>query len=198
MATAVFGSAHRAAPDQPRGYAEIRRFLGTVAATEEPRHPLTGLCLEEADPPGRSCLMLTRVGVCRTRFWPHRPGLPVRSNDSPSEFPVDEIRNPSNVGALFIRSMANTRSAAKRARQTQVRMLRNRRVLTEIKSQQKKLRAAIGAGDEKQAALEFAALSSRLDKASRRGVIHKNFANRKKSRASRKLVAAKAPKAGAA
>jgi small subunit ribosomal protein S20 len=94
--------------------------------------------------------------------------------------------------------MANTRSAAKRARQTQVRMLRNRRVLTEIKSQQKKLRAAVGAGDEKQAALEFAALSSRLDKASRRGVIHKNLANRKKSRASRKLVAAKAPKAGAA
>jgi hypothetical protein len=32
MATAVFGSAHRAAPDQPRGYAEIRRFLETVAA----------------------------------------------------------------------------------------------------------------------------------------------------------------------
>jgi small subunit ribosomal protein S20 len=68
-------------------------------------------------------------------------------------------------------------------------MLRNRRVLTGIKSQHKKLTAAVAAGDEKQAALELAGLSSRLDKASRRGIIHKNLANRKKSRASRKLVA---------
>ena len=146
--------------------------------------------------------MLTRMGGCLACAGrcsrPTVQDIPGRRNDSLVEFPVDEIRNPGNVAALFIRSMANTRSAAKRARQTQVRMLRNRRVLTEIKSQQKKLRAAIGAGDEKQAALEFAALSSRLDKASRRGVVHKNFANRKKSRASRKLVAAKAPKAGAA
>jgi small subunit ribosomal protein S20 len=94
--------------------------------------------------------------------------------------------------------MANTRSAAKRARQTQVRMLRNRRVLSGIKSQQRKLTAAVAAGDQKQVALEFAALSSRLDKASRRGVIHKNLANRKKSRASKKLAAGKAPEAGAA
>jgi small subunit ribosomal protein S20 len=86
--------------------------------------------------------------------------------------------------------MANTRSAAKRARQTRVRMLRSRRVLTGIKSQQKKLTAAIAAGDEKQVALEFAGLSSRLDKASRRGIIHKNLANRKKSRASKALAAA--------
>jgi hypothetical protein len=41
MATAVFGSAHRAAPDQPRGCAEIRRFVGTVAA-EEPDTPSRG------------------------------------------------------------------------------------------------------------------------------------------------------------
>ena len=85
--------------------------------------------------------------------------------------------------------MANTRSAAKRARQTQVRMLRNRRVLTSIKSQQKKLRAAVAAGDEKQAVLDLAALCSRLDKASQRGIIHKNLANRKKSRAAKTLVA---------
>jgi small subunit ribosomal protein S20 len=67
-------------------------------------------------------------------------------------------------------------------------MLRNRRVLTSIKSQQKKLSAAVAARDEKQAVLEFAALSSRLDKASRRGIIHKNLANRKKSRAARTLA----------
>jgi small subunit ribosomal protein S20 len=76
-------------------------------------------------------------------------------------------------------------------------MLRNRGVLTGIKSQQKKWNAAVAAGDEKRIALEFSALSSRLDKASQRGVIHKNLANRKKSRASKSLVAAKAPKATA-
>jgi small subunit ribosomal protein S20 len=112
-----------------------------------------------------------------------------------STFPVDDLNGQRNVPALFHRSMANTRSAAKRARQTQVRMLRNRRVLTGIKSQQKKLRAAVAAGDQKQVALEFAALSSRLDKASRRGIIHKNLANRKKSRASKTLVSAAKPKA---
>jgi small subunit ribosomal protein S20 len=144
-------------------------------------------------------LMSTQMGAGRKRFSPYRSGCPqplAVLHLSSSRLTKFAIRVTWLL--FFIRSMANTRSAAKRARQTQVRMLRNRRVLTEIKSQQKKLRTAIGAGDEKQAALEFAALSSRLDKASRRGVIHKNLANRKKSRASRKLVAAKAPKAGAA
>ena len=77
-------------------------------------------------------------------------------------------------------------------------MLQNRQVLTGIKSQQKKLSVAVAAGDEKRVALEFAALSSRLDKAARRGIIHKNLANRRKSRASGKLVAAKASKAATA
>jgi small subunit ribosomal protein S20 len=77
-------------------------------------------------------------------------------------------------------------------------MIQNRRVLTGIKSQQKKLSAAVAAGDAKQVALEFGALSSRLDKASRRGIIHKNLANRKKSRASKKSVTAKAPNAATA
>jgi small subunit ribosomal protein S20 len=109
------------------------------------------------------------------------------------EFRVDDLAASSSVPALFS-SMANTRSAAKRARQTQVRMLRNRSVITGIKSQQKKLNAALAAGDEKVIALEFANLSSRLDKASRRGIVHQNLANRRKSRASRKLIPAKAPK----
>jgi ribosomal protein S20 len=59
------------------------------------------------------------------------------------------------------------------------------------------LNAAVAAGDEKRIALEFAALASRLDKASQRGVVHKNFANRKKSRASKKLAPAKTSKASA-
>jgi small subunit ribosomal protein S20 len=85
--------------------------------------------------------------------------------------------------------MANTRSAAKRARQTQVRTLRNRSILSGIKSQQKKLSVAIASGDANRVAVEFAAFNSRLDKAAQRGVIHKNLANRRKSRAAKHLVA---------
>jgi small subunit ribosomal protein S20 len=79
--------------------------------------------------------------------------------------------------------MANTRSAAKRARQTLTRTLRNKSVLTRIKSQQKRYQSALAAGDQAQAARELAVLSSRLDKAAKIGVIHANLASRRKSRA---------------
>jgi small subunit ribosomal protein S20 len=86
--------------------------------------------------------------------------------------------------------MANTRSAAKRARQTQARTLQNKSILTGIKSQQKKLDAVIAGGDKAKIEAEVAVLASRLDKAAKRGVVHKNFAAHRKSRTGR-LVAAK-------
>jgi len=79
--------------------------------------------------------------------------------------------------------MANIQSAAKRARQTQSRTLRNKSVLTGIRSQQKKLAAAVASGDATKVQEELRLLSSRLDKAAKRRVIHKNLANRRKSRA---------------
>jgi small subunit ribosomal protein S20 len=79
--------------------------------------------------------------------------------------------------------MANTRSAAKRARQTAARTLENKSVLTGIKSQQKRLNAVIAGGDKSKIEAELAVFSSRLDKAAKRGAVHKNFAGRKKSRA---------------
>ena len=85
--------------------------------------------------------------------------------------------------------MANTRSAAKRARQTTARALQNKSVLTGIKSQQKKLDIAIAAGDKSKIEAELAVLSSRLDKAAKRGVVHKNFAGRRKSRAVHAIAA---------
>jgi len=81
--------------------------------------------------------------------------------------------------------MANIQSAAKRARQTQSRTLRNKSVLTGIRSQQKKLAAAVASGDATKVQEELRLLSSRLDKAAKRRVIHKNLANRRKSRAAR-------------
>jgi small subunit ribosomal protein S20 len=79
--------------------------------------------------------------------------------------------------------MANTRSAAKRARQTFNRTLSNKAVLTGIKSQQKKLNTAIAAGEKTKAEAELTVLASRLDKAAKRGIVHKNLAGRCKSRA---------------
>ena len=81
--------------------------------------------------------------------------------------------------------MANTKSAAKRARQTAQRTFRNKSVLTGLKSQQKKLQAAVASGDSAKAQGELSLLASRLDKAAKRGVVHKNLADRRKSRAAK-------------
>jgi small subunit ribosomal protein S20 len=90
--------------------------------------------------------------------------------------------------------MANIRSAAKRARQTAQRTLRNKSVLTGLKRQQKKLTAAVVSGDGAKAQEELNLLASRLDKAAKRGIVHKNLANRRKSRAAREVVAVNSAK----
>jgi small subunit ribosomal protein S20 len=88
--------------------------------------------------------------------------------------------------------MANTKSAAKRARQSTVRNARNASVVSALKNGQKKLRTAIAAGKVDEAKAEFIKVSSALDKAAKRGVIHKNSADRKKSVFNRALQPAKA------
>jgi small subunit ribosomal protein S20 len=87
--------------------------------------------------------------------------------------------------------MANTRSAAKRARQAERRTLRNKSVLTGLKRQQKKLVEAVASGDQAKAKIALNVLASRLDKAAKRGIVHRNLSNRRKSRAA-KLLAKKA------
>ena len=64
-------------------------------------------------------------------------------------------------------------------------------MLTGIKSQQKKLTAAIAGGDKTKIEAELALFVSRLDKAAKRGIVHKNLAGRRKSGAAH-AVAAKA------
>jgi small subunit ribosomal protein S20 len=88
--------------------------------------------------------------------------------------------------------MANIKSSAKRGRQAVVRSARNASVISALKSGQKKLRAALAAGKTEEARAEYAKVSAALDKAAKRGVIHKNMANRKKSIFNRALQPAKA------
>ncbi len=73
--------------------------------------------------------------------------------------------------------MANTKSASKRARQTAVRSLRNRSVLSRLRNMHKSVGSA-GAKDSK----SVSALISAVDKAAKRGIIHRNAARRRKTR----------------
>ena len=62
-------------------------------------------------------------------------------------------------------------------------------MLTGIKSQHKKLSAAIAGGDKGKIEAELAVFASRLDKAAKRGVLHKNYAARRKSRVTHAVAA---------
>ncbi len=81
--------------------------------------------------------------------------------------------------------MANTKSAAKRSRQTAKRSLRNRRVLTRLRKMQKSVAGASGQKDEN----GVRSLISAVDKAAKRGIIHRNAAKRRKTRLTKALLA---------
>jgi small subunit ribosomal protein S20 len=86
--------------------------------------------------------------------------------------------------------MANIKSAAKRARQAEVRTAHNRSTLNQLKTLARKTGAAVDAKDQPAAAARARELSSALDRAVKRGTIHRNTANRRKSALARKLAAA--------
>ena len=85
--------------------------------------------------------------------------------------------------------MANTKSAAKRARQTVTRSKQNRKVLTAVKKQIKTVRTAIKAGTKSAAQDASKLFASTIDKAAKSGRIHRNKANRLKSRANKAISA---------
>jgi small subunit ribosomal protein S20 len=87
--------------------------------------------------------------------------------------------------------MANTKSAAKRARQTTRRTLANSRALTAVKTQLKKVRAALQAGKKDEAKATAAQFVSTIDKAVKTGRVHRNTASRHKSTLGRALAALK-------
>lgn len=78
--------------------------------------------------------------------------------------------------------MANTKSAAKRARQITRRTAVNQRSLTAVKNQLKGVRSALKAGKKDEAKAAAARFVSTIDKAAKNGRVHRNAANRLKSR----------------
>jgi small subunit ribosomal protein S20 len=83
--------------------------------------------------------------------------------------------------------LANHKSALKRARQNTVRRLRNKSVRTRVKSVVKNVREAVADNLQDKVAQELNLAKSVLDKAAKKGTIHKKTASRKISRLS-KLV----------
>ena len=78
--------------------------------------------------------------------------------------------------------MANHKSAIKRARQNEIRRLRNRAVKTRIKNIIKDVNAAATADDQQATAATLQTAQSAIDKAAKHGVLHRKTAARKISR----------------
>ncbi len=85
--------------------------------------------------------------------------------------------------------MANTKSALKRVRQTEVRTERNRAAKSRIKTLRKKTLAAIDSGDKAAATKALEEFASSVDKAAKTSLIHKNRAANLKSKAAKALAA---------
>ncbi len=87
--------------------------------------------------------------------------------------------------------MANTKSAQKNIRKATKRTVANKAVKSRLKTLSKSTAAAVKSGDAAKVAELSAKTASAYDKAIKTGVIHKNKANRVKSKLAKSAVAAK-------
>lgn len=83
--------------------------------------------------------------------------------------------------------LANIKSAKKRALTNEKRRLRNKMVVTNLKTTEKQFLAALAEGDVQKAEEGYKLASKKFDMAAAKGIIHKNAANRKKSKLAKKL-----------
>jgi small subunit ribosomal protein S20 len=81
--------------------------------------------------------------------------------------------------------MANIHSQKKRILRAERERLENRRYTSKIKTYFRRLESAVAGGDDSIAETEHRELVSAIDKAVKRGAIHRNSGARKKSRAAR-------------
>jgi small subunit ribosomal protein S20 len=88
--------------------------------------------------------------------------------------------------------LANHKSALKRARQNTVRRLRNKATKTRVKNVVKEVRQAIEAKATDKAQSALIEAQAAIDKAAKKGVVHKKTAARKISRLTKVVNALKA------
>jgi small subunit ribosomal protein S20 len=79
--------------------------------------------------------------------------------------------------------MANIASQEKRIQRSERERLENRRYTSTIKTYFRRLAAAVEAGDDERAEAEHRTLISTIDRAVKRGALHRNSGGRKKARA---------------
>jgi len=85
--------------------------------------------------------------------------------------------------------VAHHASALKQERQGLKHRARNRKNVSQVKTQIKKLRAALAKGDAEAAKALLPATVGEIDRAVKKGVVHDNAAARYKSRLTRKVNA---------
>jgi small subunit ribosomal protein S20 len=85
--------------------------------------------------------------------------------------------------------MADHKSAAKKARRDAEARLRNRSSRSTLKSALKKFMAVVEAGSKTEAATQLPGIMGVVDKAAKKGILHKNAADRHKSRLTLKVNA---------
>ena len=85
--------------------------------------------------------------------------------------------------------MANRRSSIKKIRVDKRRTLRNLNVRTELKTAARKVRELLSAKKKSEAEEAVRALFSKLDKAVKKNILHRNRASRLKSRVHTKVRA---------
>jgi small subunit ribosomal protein S20 len=81
--------------------------------------------------------------------------------------------------------MANIKSQIKRNQRTQRERFENRHYTSQIKTYFRRLESAVAACEEERAGAEHRKLVSLIDKAVKRGALHRNTGARKKARAER-------------
>ena len=81
--------------------------------------------------------------------------------------------------------MANIHSQKKRILRSERERLENRRYTSTIKTYFRRLEGLVQSGDETEAQAAHRELVSTIDKAVKRGALHRNTGSRKKSRAAR-------------
>ncbi len=90
--------------------------------------------------------------------------------------------------------MAHSLSAKKRIRQNAKRRFRNRVRKSRVKTQARRFREALSSGDVDKAETEFRNVAKLVDRVALKGTIHKNRANRMKSRLQKHLNEERAKK----
>ena len=84
--------------------------------------------------------------------------------------------------------MANIKSQIKRNKTNEKARQRNKAVKSELKTAIRRVREAVAAGDGEKATEAARVASQKLDKASSKGVLHKNNAANKKSAIAQKVA----------